>query len=207
MKASDIMTRDVVTIRSSATVAEAMHLMNERGWRSLIVDRKDDADAYGIITETDIASKVTVVGKDPHQVHVYEVMTKPCIVVNPDLRVEYVAKLFIDNRLLRAPVIQGQLLGIISISDVLVKSNLGKQLHKVLPSQTLQERVQHARAVYAAEGPHSENSIAAWNSVEEELSTLTPHHTEDVLKTALEEYFKEIEVLEDPKYLDNFCSG
>jgi CBS domain-containing protein len=121
MKASDIMTKDVVTIRSSATVADAIQLMQERGWRSLIVDRENEQDAYGILTETDIAYKVTAAGADPHRVLVKAVMTKPCIVVNPDLSVENVAKLFANHHLLRAPVIQDRLLGIISISDLLVK--------------------------------------------------------------------------------------
>ena len=38
-------------------------------------------------------------------------MTKPCIVVNPDLGVEYVARLFANARIRRAPVIKGELLG------------------------------------------------------------------------------------------------
>jgi len=59
-------------------------------------------------------------------------MTKPCIVVNPDLRVEYVARLFAQNGLLRAPVIQGELLGIISVTDILTKSNFVEQPQEVL---------------------------------------------------------------------------
>ncbi len=136
MKASDIMTRDVVTIASGATVAEAIALMQARGWRSLIVDRDDEADAYGIISDSDITCKVTAIGCDPQEVRVRDVMTKPCIVVNPDLSVENVAKLFANNRLLRAPVIQGKLLGIISISDILIKSNNSDQLRYLFPSQS-----------------------------------------------------------------------
>ncbi len=57
MKAEDIMTKDVVTIRGSATVAEAVGLMKEKGLRALVVNRRYDNDAYGIIvTETDILS-------------------------------------------------------------------------------------------------------------------------------------------------------
>ncbi|QZZ22869.1 hypothetical protein J5X98_11275 [Leptothermofonsia sichuanensis E412] len=42
MKAADILTSDVVNIRSSQTVAEVMNLMQEREWRSRIVDRDDE---------------------------------------------------------------------------------------------------------------------------------------------------------------------
>lgn len=54
---------------------------------------------------------------------VYEVMTKPCIVVNPDLGVEYVARLFANSGIRRAPVVKDHLLGIISIGDILKKSD------------------------------------------------------------------------------------
>jgi predicted transcriptional regulator len=46
-------------------------------------------------------------------------MTKPCIVVNPDLGVEYIARLFANNHIHKAPVIQEKLLGIVSTSDIL----------------------------------------------------------------------------------------
>ncbi|MEO0844735.1 MAG: CP12 domain-containing protein, partial [Cyanobacteria bacterium J06643_5] len=44
-------------------------------------------------------------------------------VVNPELGVEYVARLFSNTRIRRAPVIKGSLLGVISISDILTKSD------------------------------------------------------------------------------------
>ena len=50
-------------------------------------------------------------------------MTKPCIVVTPELGVEYVARLFANTKIRRAPVVQGRLLGVISISDILRKSD------------------------------------------------------------------------------------
>jgi len=103
MKAEEIMTKEVVTIRGSATVATAVRLMKEKGLRALVVDRAHDHDAYGIVTETDIIYKVTAYGKDPKLVRIYEIMSKPCIIVNPDLSVEYVARLFANAGIRRAP--------------------------------------------------------------------------------------------------------
>ncbi len=123
MKAEEIMTQDVVTVRGSDTVAEAVAKMKEKGLRALIVEPRYDADPYGMVTETDIIYKVTAFGHDPKQMRVYEIMTKPCIVVNPELGVEYVARLFAQTRIRRAPVIKGELLRIISISDILNKSD------------------------------------------------------------------------------------
>jgi CBS domain-containing protein len=66
---------------------------------------------------------VAAFGKDPKKVRVYEIMTKPCISVNPDLGIEYVARLFANTGIRRAPVIQDTLLGIISVTDILSKSD------------------------------------------------------------------------------------
>ncbi len=123
IKAEEIMTKDVVTISGSATVAEAVKLMKEKGLRALVVERRTDNDPYGMVTETDIIYKVAAYGKDPKTMRVYEIMTKPCIAVNPELGVEYVARLFANTRIRRAPVIKGSLLGVISISDILRKSD------------------------------------------------------------------------------------
>ncbi len=122
LKAKDIMTTEVVTIDGSATVAEAVALMKEKGLRALIVERRHEEDAYGIVTETDVVYKVAAYGKDPKAIHVHEIMTKPCIVVNPDLGVEYVARLFANTGIRRAPVIKEQLLGIVSVTDLLRKA-------------------------------------------------------------------------------------
>ena len=123
MRAEEIMVRNVVTISGSATVAEAVQVMKDKGLRSLIVERRSDIDPYGIVTETDIVYKVAAHGKDPKKMRVFEIMTKPCIIVPPDLGVEYVARLFANTKTRRAPVIQDKLLGIISISDILRKSD------------------------------------------------------------------------------------
>ena len=40
IKVADIMTKDIVTIRSSATILQAVKLMGERSIRTLIVDRR-----------------------------------------------------------------------------------------------------------------------------------------------------------------------
>jgi CBS domain-containing protein len=119
LKAKEIMSTNVVTVQESAWIAEAIALMNEHNVHALIVEPKDEDDAYGIISEADIAYKVIAFGRDPKALSVRDVMTKPCVVVNPDLGVEYVARLFANTHLHKAPVIQEKLLGVISVTDIL----------------------------------------------------------------------------------------
>jgi CBS domain-containing protein len=119
LKVKDIMTTEVVTIQGSATVAEAVALMKEKKLRDLVVAPRSEEDAYGIITEADVVYKVAAYDRNPEVVQVHEIMTKPCIVVNPDLSVEHVARLFAHYHLHRAPVIKGKLLGIVSVTDII----------------------------------------------------------------------------------------
>ena len=170
MKAEDIMTTEVITIRGSATVAEAVSLMKSKGLRSLIVEPRTENDPYGMITETDIVYKVAAYGKNSKQVRVYEIMTKPCIVVNPDLGVEYVARLFAHTHIRRAPVIKGKLLGIISITDILRKSDLFENPKRIFIEDEIEVAREEARAICTAKGDSSGECASAWDIVEELLA-------------------------------------
>ncbi len=119
LKAKEIMTTEVITIQESAWAAEAIELMKRHNVHALVVPPHDEDDAYGIVSEADIAYKVIALAKDPKAILVREIMTKPCVVVNPDLGVEYVARLFAHTHIHKAPVIQEKLLGIVSITDIL----------------------------------------------------------------------------------------
>lgn len=170
LKAKDIMTSNVITIRGSATVAEAIKTMKDKGLRALIVERRTVEDPYGIVTETDIIYKVAAYGKDPKTVRVFEIMNKPCITVSPDLGVEYVARLFANTRIRRAPVIEKELLGIISVSDLLIKGNFVEQPKRMFIEDELEAAREDARAICDEKGDTSRECAAAWDVVEELLA-------------------------------------
>ncbi|WP_088240662.1 CBS domain-containing protein [Calothrix rhizosoleniae] len=167
MKAKQIMTQNVATIRASATITDAVKLMRFKELRCLIVEPRIPGDAYGIITETDIASKVVACGKDPKKVRVYEVMSKPCIVVNPDLEIEYVARLFANTGIWRAPVIQGELLGIISVTDIILKGEFIETPKISFLQKELQRSISNARVISATYGAQSKDAEEAWNLVDD----------------------------------------
>jgi CBS domain-containing protein len=207
LTAADIMTQDVVTIRSSAIVADAVKLMKAKGLRALIVDRRNDRDAYGIITESDIVYKIAARGKDPYKMRVYEAMTKPCIVVNPELEVYQVARLLADNELHAAPVIQQKLLGIISLFDILVKSDFLEKPREVELELELKEAIDNARAICKSMGATSPECLTAWCLVEELQSEAAHQRSEKLVKTAFEEYCEEFPEAMEARMLENLCSG
>lgn len=191
LTAKDIMTTSVITISGSATVAEAVKLMKDRGLRALVVERRSERDPYGIVTETDIVYKVAAFGHDPKKMRVYEIMTKPCIVVDPDLGVEYVARLFANTRIRRAPVIEGQLLGIVSISDILKKSNFVEKPQQLYIEDRLDAAREEARAICAAKGATSAECAAAWDVVEELQAAAADKRQEAKSTNSLEDYCAE----------------
>ncbi len=191
MKAEEIMTKDVVTIRGSATVADAVKLMKEKSLRALIVQRRHDQDSYGIVTETDIVYKVAAFGKDPKKLRVYEIMTKPCIVVNPELGVEYVARLFANTGIRRAPVIKGSLLGIISVTDILTKSQFVEKPQETVMASEIQKAIEEARAICAAKGASSKECAAAWDIVEELQAEAAHQQAKKPPQSAFEQYCDE----------------
>lgn len=182
------MTTDVITIRGSATVAEAVRLMKEHSLRALIVQRRSQEDAYGIVTETDVIYKVTAYGTDPKTMRVYEIMTKPCIIVNPDLEVEYVARLFANTGIRRAPVIRDELLGIISVTDILRKGDFVEKPKAVVLEDQIQQARESARKVCVDQGPTSPECAAAWDIVEELQAEAAHRRAQKLGKTYFEEY-------------------
>lgn len=207
MKVAEVMTNDVITIRGSATVAEAAKLMKDKGLRTLIVTPRDEEDAYGIVTETDIAYKVVAFGQDPKQVRVCEIMTKPCIVVNPDLGIKYVAQLFARTGIRIAPVIQGKLLGIISINDILSQSNFVEPPQSVLLEKIIQDAIANACDICDKRGVKSQECAVAWEIVEELQGLAARQKIVKLPQTAVEEYCQEYPEAIEARILDRWCSG
>ena len=125
VQAKDVMRRDVVTIDGMATIREAVKKMRSENVTALLVDKRHAKDAWGIVTIPDLVRDVITPRRSPDDTHVYEVMTKPVITVPPEMDVRYVARLLHRVGVTRAPVeSQGKLLGIISLSDLVLRKGL-----------------------------------------------------------------------------------
>ena len=163
----DIMTKPVVVIRSSATVENAIWLMRTNHVRCLIVEESYGQGPYGIITEKDIVYKVIAKGSFPHFVRVSQIMRRPCIRMPGDATLQEAAQIFSATGIHRAPVIEDeQLVGIVSITDVLVKGYPGS-LSKDELSQRVQAALQHARIVDDEDTQIRQECNIAWQVFEE----------------------------------------
>jgi predicted transcriptional regulator len=119
LRARDVMNSHYALISPLANIHEAVLAMRQCGCQALIVDRVDEDDAYGILTYQEIVYRVINKSLLPTRVRVADVMIKPLIVVNPNLRLPYIAQLFANTGISHAPVIaEHRLAGLISLADL-----------------------------------------------------------------------------------------
>jgi CBS domain-containing protein len=118
-RAYDVMTKNVVYIDGKASVADAIDLMRKKKVSSVVVNRRDHSDAWGIVTRKDVVNKIVDPGKDPRRVKVFEIMSKPLITLSPGLSLKYCARLMHTTGIRRAVVFDGKdIMGILSNTDI-----------------------------------------------------------------------------------------
>ena len=107
----------VWTVAKDCTVFDAHELMLEHKISSVVVLEKDKV--IGIFTENDFVQKVGLDCKDTDKMLIENVMTKDPLTVTPDKSISDCMNLMIDNHIRHLPVVEnGQLVGIVSVSDV-----------------------------------------------------------------------------------------
>jgi signal-transduction protein with cAMP-binding, CBS, and nucleotidyltransferase domain len=96
-------------------VLTAMKVMKEVGSTSLVVERRDEEDEYGMLLFADIAKKVIAKNRAPQRVNVYEIMAKPVLMVRPEMKIRYCARMFEKFDISHAPVEEdGKIIGMVS---------------------------------------------------------------------------------------------
>lgn len=119
LRARDVMKRRIVLVSPLDTVYDVLTKMQDAQCQVAIVDRADEDDAYGILTYQEVVYRVISKSLPATRTRVGEIMAKPLIVVNPSLRIPFVAQLFSRFGIQNAIVIEEhQLVGVISSSDL-----------------------------------------------------------------------------------------
>ena len=123
--AKEVMTKKVIIIDGMATVKEAVEIMRKEKVDSLIVDKREPNDAYGIVNVHDFIKGVFLLDKTSEEVNVFEIMTKPVISVPADMDARYVASLLTNVGVRMAPVEQnGKYIGMVSLSGLVLENLL-----------------------------------------------------------------------------------
>ena len=106
------------TIAPTATVLEAVTLMNEHRIGALVVVR--GGNVAGMFTERDVLRRVVTDPRRPQEICVSEVMTDRVITATRQSPVEEAMRLMTQHRIRHLPVCDadGRLAGVVSIGDL-----------------------------------------------------------------------------------------
>ena len=134
-KCSDVMTKDVVTCTSDASIVEVAQLMKtEDIGPVLIVDNETSHTLVGIVTDRDIVIKVIADGQDTNTTRVGDVMSKKLVTCHADDDVGIAMKAMAQFQLRRIPVVEDnmRLVGIISQADVATRVDAPEKTAEVV---------------------------------------------------------------------------
>ena len=125
IRVRDVMHKGIISIDGMATTREAVKKMKDNNVFSLLVNKRDADDAWGILVSQDIVKGAILPGRSLDEVNVYEVMTKPVITVPADMDIRYAVRLIYRAGIRRAPVMDNnELLGMLSLSSLILENEL-----------------------------------------------------------------------------------
>jgi len=123
VKVEDIMSTTIATIDATATVQDAVLKMHDAGVSSLVAERRDESDEYGLVVVSDIAKHVIAENRSPERVNVYEIMSKPVLTVPKDMNIRYAVRLLVQFGVSRGLVVDEQRapVGIVTLRDLVLR--------------------------------------------------------------------------------------
>lgn len=128
----DLMTKEVLVTTSNATCLDAAVLMRKAMRGSIVV--VDGEMPVGILTERDFLRKIVAEDLSSSKVYVKEIMSAPLITIGPDEALRNAARLMLQNRIRRLPVVKDN-----KLVGILVAADFAKQLSKKSITETILE--------------------------------------------------------------------
>ena len=208
MRATDIMTRDVITVGRDTTVAQAIRLMLDHRVSGLPV-LDSDGKVVGILTEGDLLRRIET-GTERHRPRwleilmgpgrmateyvrshgrkVDEIMTRDLISAMQDTAIEEIVELMERRHIKRIPILQDELLvGIVSRADLLraVAQALEEQPSQICGDEEIRERIL-AELAKAAWVPRDGFEIVVENGIVELNGVILEEKEREALRVAAE---------------------
>ena len=137
----------VVTISPERSVAEACWVMKDKNIGCLLVE--NHGKLCGILTDRDIALKVTGEDKEPLTTMVEEVMTRDPVRISVNQNIRDLVSLMHTRNVRRVPIVDGSetILGMVTMDDLIALfgdelSELGKAVSEAFPRKTIKTNVE-----------------------------------------------------------------
>ncbi len=118
LNARDVMKKTVLSIDETASVLDAVKLMDRHNVGAMVV-MSAIKDALGIFTERDLLRRVVAIGKSPQTTRITEVMTPGFVCAQASDNALELLKVMVENNFRHLPVMDGRrLVGIVSTRDL-----------------------------------------------------------------------------------------
>jgi len=119
IKAKDIMTRDVISVKKETPIYEAVRIMRKNEVTGMPV-LEDDMTLVGVLTEKDVL-RLFYADEEEKKKTVSEFMTHPAVSYKEDDSLKMICDFMMINYFRRVPVTskEGKVVGIISRPDVI----------------------------------------------------------------------------------------
>jgi CBS domain-containing protein len=118
-KLSEIMTPNVKTVTSGATLTDAVRMMTENdiGWLA-VVDKNHRL--VGTLTDRDIVVRAVAMSLSPAEARVAQAMSSGVVSARQDQSVEHGARLMQENQIRRIAIVDAQEIpvGVVSLGDI-----------------------------------------------------------------------------------------
>jgi|TARA_R110002096_G_scaffold428927_1_gene641234 signal-transduction protein with cAMP-binding, CBS, and nucleotidyltransferase domain len=118
----DVMSEKLIMIDGLTTISNALGIMRKNETSSLVINRRNDSDEYGLLTARDIAKEVVVPDKEPERISAYQVMQKPVLSIRANMNVRYAIRLLLKFDVFRALIIEDDVaIGLVTLEDMLLR--------------------------------------------------------------------------------------
>jgi CBS domain-containing protein len=136
-KVADVMTREVVSLQTDATMEDAARQMKSNDVGAVVI--VENGDLSGVVTDRDIVVRGLAEGADPKTTPVSQICSGEVVTVSPEEDLSRVVRLMREKALRRIVVTSGESpVGILSLGDLAVERDPDSVLADIsdaLPNQ------------------------------------------------------------------------
>lgn len=115
----NVMMPNFTKVDGITKVVDALSMMKEKKVNAVLIEPRNKFDVFGIVTLKDIARKVIAHNRKLHEVHLYEIMSKPVLSVSAEMPLSYAARLLTNFDVSYAMVYDNSnIIGMISLNGI-----------------------------------------------------------------------------------------
>jgi FOG: CBS domain len=131
MLVKEIMSNDIVSLRSEDSCEKAAQLMKQHDIGSIPVCSGNQV--VGIVTDRDIALRCAAAGQSSQQQKVGDIMTSDPVLGKPDMDVCDAARIMSEKQIRRLPIVEGNsLVGMLALGDISVEPSEQRSAEQAL---------------------------------------------------------------------------